>query len=119
MLNIFKRLRHRTAGPDADRDLDGRGDRRLDEAFRIGDLLDHPALRAVMADAPTDPMTSDMIDEVGADAPVSLAWARLIAAGPIPFRPLRVDRGRRVNARSIEHHPSLGFDTAARRSNHR
>jgi len=85
MLNIFKRRRRRAAGHDIDRALDGRGDRGLDEALAVRDLLDHPALRAVMADALTDQMTNDMIDEVEADAPVSLAWARLIAAGPIHF----------------------------------
>jgi hypothetical protein len=33
----------------------------------------------------TGEMISGVIDEVEVDAPVSLAWARLIAAGPIQF----------------------------------
>lgn len=60
MLKFFKR-RQIDLGPDP---------------LAVRDLLDQPALREVM-------------EPVQPDAPVSFAWTRLMAAGPIRFdRPL-------------------------------
>jgi hypothetical protein len=73
MLKIFKRR------PRPAQLTDRPGAHGLDN-FEISDLLEHPALQAVMVNS----------DEV--DAPTSLEWARLAAGGPIHFdQPTRLD----------------------------
>lgn len=68
MLNFFRRRKRRPI------DLG-------DDPLAIRDLLDHPALRELMAEPEA---AADSIDSAG-PAPVSLEWSRLMAAGPIRF----------------------------------
>ncbi len=65
MLKFFKR-RNTWAAPTGRPVIDGT------DPLAVGNLLDHPALQAVMV-------------SVDPDAPTSLEWARLMAAGPIRF----------------------------------
>ena len=50
----------------------------IDDPLVIRDLLDHPALRA-------------LLDDDTADEPPSLSWASLAAAGPIDFEQVAYD----------------------------
>lgn len=65
MLKLFRRRRNRAAECG------------IDDGLVVRDLLDHPALQAVMND-----MGADDLDP---DATISMAWARLMAGGPLRF----------------------------------